>query len=79
MYEELVKAIHNVDEYDSGYAKLMYDAADAIEELAAVKAQITDGRFYVARDGVLYELKNDPRTIRISSPEFIGPPKEGTK
>ena len=33
MYETLVAALRNVNEYDSGYAKLMYDAADAIEEL----------------------------------------------
>ena len=33
MYETLVAALRNVSEYDSGYAKLMYDAADAIEEL----------------------------------------------
>ena len=31
MYETLVAALRNVNEYDSGYAKLMYDAADAIE------------------------------------------------
>ena len=31
MYETLVAALRNVSEYDSGYAKLMYDAADAIE------------------------------------------------
>ena len=30
MYETLVAALRNVSEYDSGYAKLMYDAADAI-------------------------------------------------
>lgn len=35
MYETLVAALRNVSEYDSGYAKLMYDAADAIEELSA--------------------------------------------
>ena len=34
MYEERIKALRNVSEYDSGYAKLMYDAADAIEELS---------------------------------------------
>ena len=34
MYETLVAALRNVSEYDSGYAKLMYDAADAIEELS---------------------------------------------
>jgi hypothetical protein len=33
MYETLVTALRKVDEYDRGYAKLMYDAADAIEEL----------------------------------------------
>ena len=31
MYETLVAALRNVNEYDSSYAKLMYDAADAIE------------------------------------------------
>lgn len=31
MYESLIAALRNVSEYDSGYAKLMYDAADAIE------------------------------------------------
>ena len=35
MYENLIKALRNVNEYDSGYAKLMYDAADVIEELTA--------------------------------------------
>jgi hypothetical protein len=34
MYETLVAALRKVDEYDSGYAKLMYDAADAIEGLS---------------------------------------------
>jgi len=34
MYEILVAALREVDEYDSDYAKLMYDAADAIEELS---------------------------------------------
>ena len=34
MYETLVAALRNVSEYDSGYAKLMYDAADAIEALS---------------------------------------------
>ena len=33
MYDNLIAALRNVSEYDSGYAKLMYDAADAIEEL----------------------------------------------
>ncbi len=34
MYDDLIKALR-ISEYDSGYAKLMYDAADAIEELQA--------------------------------------------
>ena len=33
MYEELIKSLRSIDEYDTGYAKLIYDAADAIEEL----------------------------------------------
>ena len=33
MYDNLIAALRNVSEYDSGYAKLMHDAADAIEEL----------------------------------------------
>lgn len=33
MYEELVKSLRSIDEYDTGYAKLIYDAADAIEDL----------------------------------------------
>ena len=33
MYDNLIAALRNVSEYDSGYAKLMYDAADVIEEL----------------------------------------------
>ena len=32
MYEELIQNLRSVDEYDTGYAKLIYDAADAIEE-----------------------------------------------
>lgn len=33
MYEQLIANLRAVDEYDTGYAKLMYDAADAIEDL----------------------------------------------
>lgn len=40
--------------------QLLSEAADAIEELAAFKAQITDGHFYCMRDGVLYEAKVEP-------------------
>lgn len=37
MYETLIEALRKVDEYDSGYAKLMYDAADAIEVLSKME------------------------------------------
>ena len=40
MYEELIKALRNVSEYDSGYAKLMYDAADAIERLQSQNIEL---------------------------------------
>lgn len=55
---------------------LLGEAADAIEKLSAFVEQITDGRFYFAKDGVLFELKNDPREIRVSSPWLPEPPKE---
>lgn len=32
-YEALIQNLWSIDEYDTGYAKLIYDAADAIEEL----------------------------------------------
>ncbi len=32
-YEALIQKLRSIDEYDTGYAKLIYDAADAIEEL----------------------------------------------
>lgn len=59
MYDELVKRLKEAAEY----VPCIMDredaikAADAIEELAAFKAQITDGHFYCMRDGVLYEAK----------------------
>ena len=81
MYDELVKALrNNADHYtftgDNGLVHLLTNAADAIEELAAFKAQITDGRFYVYKLGTLFELRHDPRdlTVKFQYPE---PPKEG--
>lgn len=35
-YEALIQNLRSIDEYDTGYAKLIYDAADAIEELEKV-------------------------------------------
>jgi len=32
-YEALIQNLRSIDEYDTGYAKLIYDAADAIEDL----------------------------------------------
>ena len=58
-------------------AKLYNEAADAIEELAAFKAQITDGRFYVYKLGTLFELKRDPRELVVRFQDPTEPPKEG--
>ena len=33
-YEALIQNLRSIDEYDTGYAKLIYDAADAIEDLS---------------------------------------------
>jgi hypothetical protein len=88
MYDELVKRVRQVaEEVSEDYDVDPYiaeqrffvieEAADAIEKLSAFTAQITDGRFYFAKDGVLFELKNDPREIRVSSPWFSEPLKEG--
>ena len=37
MYEQLIAVLRAVDEYDTGYAKLIWGAADAIEVLSKVK------------------------------------------
>ena len=34
MYEQLIANLRAVDEYDTGYAKLIWEAADAIEDLS---------------------------------------------
>lgn len=79
MYEVLVNRLRGkarlLREYNDPGA-LEDEAADVIEKLSAFVAQISDGRFYVARDGVLYELNDDPRTIRISSPLFLAPEED---
>lgn len=68
MYEELIKALreraawinfpNHGEEYPVLEAKLMYDAADAIEELTAFRNTLEDGRLYIMRDGVLYVSSN---------------------
>jgi len=74
MYDELISSLrNNADHYaftgDNGLVHLLTDAADAIEELAAFKAQITDGHFYCMRNGVLYEAKVEmPKAKSIQLP-----------
>ncbi len=62
MYEELVKALRNVSEYDSGYAKMMYDAADAIEELSKRVPPVPHGRLIDA-DALKADLKRQCNEI----------------
>ena len=85
MYDELIQRLRSEAVYlpekfgkNAELLDVLMKAADAIEKLSAFTAQITDGRFYFAKDGVLFELKNDPREIRVSSPWFPEPPKEET-
>ena len=87
MYDELVKrlredaptALANCDfDFVEGWIK---EASDAIEELAAFKAQITDGHMYCMRDGILYEAKIKPpkaKSIKLPPIKFAEPPKEET-
>ena len=73
--DELVKELRGEYGYDTRkYIRVMKAAADAIEELATFKAQITDGHFYCMRDGVLYEAKVEPpkgKTIQLPPIEFV--------
>lgn len=77
MYADLVMRLRklsgtdNISEFD--------EAADAIEELAAFKASITEGYFYCMKDGVLYEAKYETKkgkSIQLPRIEFAEPPKE---
>lgn len=90
MYEELIKRLREIhpeefgDAWDFAFAcqQAMHEAADAIEELAAFKAQITDGHLYCMRDGVLYEAKVEMpkgKSIQLPRIEFAEPPKEETE
>ena len=83
MYDELVKRIHRCAVYlpeklskNAELLDVLMKAADAIEELAAFKAQITDGRFYVYKLGTLFELKHDPRELVVRYQDPTEPPKE---
>lgn len=87
MYETLIAALRKVDEYDSGYAKLMYDAADAIEGLSREAEEYKtayrkEHNKRIAQNRYLYdELTKEVREkllmtlMRIEVPE---PPKEET-
>lgn len=96
MYDDLVKRLRecasgecfNCSQYTEitnasvCQKELMKQAADAIEELAAFKASITEGYFYCMRDGVLYEAKVESpsiqkaKSIQLPPIEFAEPPKE---
>ena len=95
MYDDLVKRLRNCTSdtvedctgcpYQGGYKGtycmngLIDEAADAIEELAAFKAQITDGHFYCMRDGILYKAKLNPpkgKSIKLPPIKYAEPPKE---
>lgn len=88
MYDEFVKRLRDAAKMSEALAvflphsegnataKLYNEAADAIEDLAAFKAQITDGRFYVYKIGKLFELKHDPRELVVRYQDHTEPPKE---
>ena len=82
MYETLVAALRNVSEYDSGYAKLMYDAADAIEELLKVASAMHTWIFLNTGDEQkAYDecgLSDEMNAALGYSGQFVAePPKEG--
>ena len=89
MYSELVNRLRDAAKISEGLAVLLpysegnataelyNEAADVIEELAAFKAQITDGRFYVYKLGKLFELRHDPRELVVRYQDPTEPLKEG--
>ena len=85
MYDELVNRLHRYSEncvaykLDADFASAVQEAADVIEELAAFKEQITDGRMYCMRGGILYEAKLNPpkaKSIKLPPIKFAEPPEE---
>jgi hypothetical protein len=83
MYDELVKRLNvfrlKEDEYQIipvYVSEIIGQAADAIEELSAFKAQITDGRFYVYKLGTLFELRHDPRELVVRYQDHASPKEE---
>ena len=55
--EELTGFVQEAERDRDEYRERLDKANEAIEELSAFRKQITDGRFYCMRDGVLYEAK----------------------
>ena len=69
MYEELVKSLRSIDEYDTGYAKLIYDAADAIEELEKVAPRWIPVTERLPKDGEFVLVCNDDKHMMIAKYE----------
>lgn len=80
MHDDLIKRLRECTAEQNGEKTLWHQAADAIEELAAFREQITDGHFYCMRDGVLYAAKYEMpkgKSIQLPPIKFAEPPKEG--
>ena len=86
MYENLIKALRKVSEYDSGYAKLMYDASDAIEELSKQRDRAYDRLCGWCGVCPVDRRNMEDCEIAMIGPEYISPdwatcqpepPKEG--
>ncbi len=72
MYETLVAALRNVSEYDSGYAKLMYDAADAIEALSKTEKTTKPHGRLIDADAYCEDLLKEAHKVwRLLKPETI--------
>lgn len=70
MYEQLIANLRAVDEYDTGYAKLIWEAADAIEEMQKRNCEL------LFRVGQAEALIDYYQTGRMTRNEL---PKEETK
>ena len=57
-YETLIQNLRSIDEYDTGYAKLIYDAADAIDKLVKICNSILS-KYEEAAESVIYEYSGN--------------------
>lgn len=57
-YEALIQNLRSIDEYDTGYAKLIYDAADAIDKLVKICNSILS-KYEEAAESVIYEYSGN--------------------